>query len=358
MCGRWIHVSMTELLRVQSSLREYPVYSFHHIDAITKAIEQDASAFLFIDKKVWDIHFAKWNCQVPKLLFDAHEENKTFDALSPYFDYLIRHQIKKNSTLYVIGGGVTQDVGAFIASNLYRGIRLVLIPTTLLAQADSCIGAKNSINYKGYKNLLGNFYAPHEVWLSSEFLTTLSKVDLLSGMGEIVKLDYINGTYPEMDFDGLLRSPQSMHSHVLRSLKIKQGFIEEDEFDRNRRNLLNFGHTFGHAFESVSQYQIPHGTAVVLGMLAATFVSCRLGLAPKSLFENAKKMWSALYQEASSQVRIMDVDALISLMKLDKKNTDNDIQFILTKESGMLFKQKVAADSNLKLWLKEFLGAI
>ena len=161
-----------------------------------------------------------------------------------------------------------------MASVLYRGVGWIYVPTTLLAMADSCIGGKTSLNLGSRKNLLGTIYPPNRVIVHAPFVNTLSGDDFASGVGEIVKLHMLGGAGHAEELRAILpalmsRETSVVHRATRTSLEVKRDFIEEDEFDRGRRNLLNYGHCFGHALEAASDFAIPHGLAVVVGMRLA-----------------------------------------------------------------------------------------
>ncbi|MGV2387507.1 MAG UNVERIFIED_CONTAM: hypothetical protein LVR29_01675 [Microcystis novacekii LVE1205-3] len=160
---------------------------------------------------------------------------------------------RKDCTLLVIGGGVIQDIGCFIASVLFRGIKWILIPTTLLAQCDSCIGSKSSINIQNFKNQIGTFYPPHEIILVFSVLKTLPSDEIRSGLGEIIKLNLLVGQSEvkqmKINLQKLSSDFLEIQNLILDALNIKRRYIERDEFDKGVRNILNYGHTFGHAYE-------------------------------------------------------------------------------------------------------------
>ena len=170
----------------------------------------------------------------------------------------------KKNKLIVIGGGITQDVGGFAAAIYKRGINWIFIPTTILSMTDSCIGSKVSIN-RGSKNMLGLFGAPNKIFISDYFLNSLSKHDITSGIGEALKLSLIGGIQSYKYFLDQYNKKNYINIIKISSL-IKKQLIEYDEFDENERRVLNYGHTIGHAIESVSNYFIPHGIAVLIGM--------------------------------------------------------------------------------------------
>lgn len=274
---------------------------------------------------------------------EATEEQKSYEQLAPVISRLIERGMRRNSTLCVVGGGVLQDIGCFVASILHRGLRWELVPTTLLAQCDSCIGSKSSLNIGSFKNQLGTFYPPHHVWLAFSVLRTLSPDEIRSGLGEAIKLHLIAGE-PEWTRlrDRLSRAPRDpvdLGPVILDSLRIKKPFIEQDEFDRGIRNVLNYGHTFGHAYESTTHYAIPHGIAVILGMSTATFISERLGLAPAGHFREIDVVLRPYYEPYQRELATVGGEALCSALSRDKKNTGSGLTCILTGGAGKMEKR-------------------
>ena len=270
--------------------------------------------------------------------------------------------LKRNGHLVVIGGGVLQDIGCFVASVLFRGIAWSFVPTTLLAQADSCIGSKSSINVGPYKNQIGTFHPPECVLMVAGTRRTLPWDEIRSGLGEIIKLQLIAGpqAYAELVSDLAEVTQNSGHQVISkwvgRSLSVKKAFIEEDEFDRGKRNILNYGHTFAHAFESATSYAIPHGIAVVIGILAASYLSSRIGWLTEADYRDLKKNlqdWCKPYGRNLLGLKAVD---LIRVIKHDKKNTASDVNCILTKGPGLMEKRVVDVDAELFPALDAFLS--
>lgn len=341
---------------IKSRSHEYTVEAFGCRAAAIAAVVSSGTPHVLIDRAVYELLDAEARAMLPTdrlVVLEATEAAKSYAALEPIFLDLLRLGLRRNGVLVVVGGGVLQDVGCFIASVLSRGLRWELVPTTLLAQADSCIGSKSSINIGPYKNQLGTFYPPHRVLLAADFLQTLPFDEIRSGLGEVIKLQLLSGRegFEELmlDLDGFQEKPQADRLSLLakwvgRSLDVKQPFIEDDEFDRGPRLLLNYGHTFGHAFESVTDFGIPHGIAVVLGMLTATAVSARLGLVDQGhAAEVAGRLhsWHAPYADRLAGV---DRGALFSALARDKKNTAAGLTCILTRGSGRMERMTLSAD--------------
>jgi 3-dehydroquinate synthase len=294
-------------------------------------------------------------------LIEANEEAKSLSALEPLILNLLRAGVRRDTELVVVGGGVLQDIGCFVASTLLRGIPWRLVPTTLLAQADSCIGSKSSINVGSFKNQLGTFYPPAGVWLAFDVLATLPADEVRSGLGEVIKLHLVAGPAEAERVRGRLdqfqRDGTGLPEMVWDSLTIKKGYIEQDELDTGRRNLLNYGHTFGHAFESVTRYAIPHGIAVTLGVAAATFFSERLGMLPAGEFDALNAFLRPWYEPYQNHVRAADSVSVLIAMRKDKKNMGDGITFILTRGPGAMEKVQVAADRAAALY-SEFAAAL
>lgn len=275
------------------------------------------------------------------VLIDATEEAKKFENIGPIIESLILQNLKRDSKIVAIGGGITQDIVCFIASNYMRGIKWCFIPTTLLAQSDSCIGSKSSINFGNYKNLLGSFTPPNEVYISKKFLYTLTDLDFKSGLGEILKLHIIG----KKDFDLNQISLDNIDRYVFQSLKIKQKFIEEDEFDLGIRNILNYGHCVGHAIESATNFAIPHGISVSIGMDVANLFAYDRKLISENFYTKMKEMILPLYKEFKD-VKI-DIDQVFLAQQKDKKNTAGKINLVLPKDEEI---KKIGFDNNIELW--------
>ncbi|MDR0605724.1 MAG: hypothetical protein LBG80_15630 [Bacteroidales bacterium] len=280
------------------------------------------------------------------ITFDAVEQNKNMNMVLQLCDTLMSYNAKKNMTVVSFGGGITQDVTGFLVSILYRGINWVYVPTTLLSQADSCLGSKTSLNYGHFKNLLGSFYPPSVVYIDVEFTKTLSKIDFYSGLGEIVKLHLMGGSrniaaiMDEIDaIDAGRDNVELLTQLVQNSLQIKYSYIKDDEFDSGKRNLLNYGHCFGHALEASSGYAIPHGIAVVIGIIFANLVAVQRGL----LSEKTAQNWYNSLLRKCILGRVGDNqhfsgEKILSAMKMDKKRTGEELPLIIIDDTLTLHK--------------------
>jgi 3-dehydroquinate synthase len=344
------------MLTIKSRLHDYTVEESSSLGSAIADLAQNKGAFFLVDSAICRLHGDALRVVVPTgrlIEIEASENQKSFERLTPLFLALLEGGLRRDGLMVVIGGGVLQDIGCFIASVLFRGIRWELIPTTLLAQADSCIGSKSSINIDSYKNQIGTFYPPHRVTLVPDVLKSLPWDGIRSGLGEVIKLQLIAGQeeFEELmrDLDGL--SPTGdwgvISKWVGRSMAVKKPYIEEDEFDRGIRNILNYGHTFGHAYESATKYAIPHGIAVLLGILTATFLSVRLGLVPASHYEDLKRRLAPWCHPYGSALLKADQEAIFKAIKHDKKNTGDSVNCILTRGAGHMERLKVDFSGDL-----------
>jgi 3-dehydroquinate synthase len=264
-------------------------------------------------------------------VIEATEDNKSIENLIPVFQRLVANGIRRDHTLVAIGGGIVQDICCFIASTLLRGIPWRFVPTTLLAQADSCIGSKSSINLAGAKNILGTFKSPQDVFVHARFLDTLESKDISSGIGEILKVHAIDGVDAfdrlATDFPLLRTDNGVLQKYVRSALCIKRRYVEEDEFDRGVRNIFNYGHSFGHAIESATAFEVPHGIAVSMGMDIANHIAAERALISD---EHYRRMHSILRQNyADYALTPIALDAVLSALMRDKKNTTTEVGLIL-----------------------------
>jgi 3-dehydroquinate synthase len=264
------------------------------------------------------------------ILIEATEENKSLRNTVPLFERLVIDSVRRDHVLVAIGGGVIQDITCFIASTLLRGVAWHFLPTTLLAQADSCIGSKSSINLGNAKNILGTFNPPRAVQIHAAFLDSLAPKDIHSGVGEIIKVHAIAGiaAFDKMalDFDRLFVDRGLLLKYVRSALLIKQPYIEEDEYDRGVRNIFNYGHSFGHAIESATNYSVPHGIAVTMGMQMANFIAVSRELLPIAHYQRMRSILRKNYR-GYGDTRI-PLDLLLAAITKDKKNTSSGLRLI------------------------------
>lgn len=343
---------MSDAILIKSRMKDYRVsFVSDFLGPLQRYAEQ--SAFFIIDSFIHNTYGDQIGSFVPQeriLVIEASEYNKTIIKCQEIIETLVSFNFRRNDRLVAIGGGVVQDITAFTASILYRGVEWSFFPTTLLAQADSCIGGKTSINLGDKKNLVGNFYPPSDIFIDTTALRSLTVDDIKSGIGEILHyyLYSASSLFDELirDYELIIRDRDLLKKHIRESLKIKQSVIENDEFDRGERNKFNYGHTFGHAIESVTDYAIKHGQAVTLGMDLANYVSMKLGFMHADIFHNIHLKLSTNFPEFDWAK--IDLDRYLNLLTKDKKNVGNNIGCILAKEPGVLFKKQLPLDNHFR----------
>ena len=286
----------------------------------------------------------------------ATEANKSLERFPAYVTHLLDRGIRRDHVLVAVGGGIIQDITAFLAATLLRGLSWRFYPTTLLAQADSCIGSKSSVNVGPYKNQLGTFTPPQDVVISLNVLDTLKESDIRSGIGEMIKTHLIAGWVETramvVDYPRLVHDQQLMKRYIRRSLEIKKVKIEADEFDRHERLIMNYGHTFGHAIESATDYAIPHGIAVTLGMDLANYLACRLGLMGQDVYDELHQLLTA--NAVGFERTPIPEDRFVAALSKDKKRVDDDVLLILMRGPGQVFRSRYPLDERLRAMCRDY----
>jgi 3-dehydroquinate synthase len=292
------------------------------------------------------------------LIIEAKEQNKSLECLPSYVAHLVDKQVRRNDVLIAVGGGIIQDITCFLAATLLRGIEWHFYPTTLLAQADSCIGSKSSINSGDSKNLLGTFTPPKKVTIGNSFLSTLQNKDIRSGIGEMLKVHAIAGPseFEEIskNYNMLFSDNRVMMHFIRRSLKIKKEYIEKDEFDKGVRNIFNYGHSFGHAIEAATDFSIPHGLAVTIGLDMANWLSPQISNGSMKNFDRMHSVLAKNYHGFESVD--VPIDLFMRALSKDKKNIGkNAVTLILPDKDGLIESGIYPNDDNLTSLCKKYL---
>lgn len=343
---------MSESLVIASHCGLYRV----DFDRIPEALAADGKpCHVIVDSRVADLHGQRLasilDSAASVLRVEATEDNKSLDAFPLYVEHLVAHGLRRDHMLLAIGGGIIQDITCFLASTMLRGVDWHFIPTTLLAQADSCIGSKSSVNCGAAKNILGTFKPPRRIVLDTRFLETLDRREIHSGVGEILKVHAIAGAHAfdtlAAEFDALFTDDAVLNRAIRRALEIKKGYIETDEFDTGPRLVFNFGHSFGHAIEAATHFAIPHGIAVTIGMDMAAAIAAGLGLEDGSAQHRMHAVLAANYQ-GFEDVPI-PLDPFMAALSKDKKNTGaGQVTVILPQPDGGVARVVVAADQRFR----------
>lgn len=283
----------------------------------------------------------KYDLRVERIAVEPGEAAKEIGTVLAVTERLIALGADRRTALVALGGGVIGDLTGFAASLYMRGIPVIQVPTTLLAQVDSGIGGKTGVDTKAGKNLLGSFHQPKGVFIDIAFLRTLPAEQFISGLAEVIKYGAIEA--PELLDDleaaaaaGALRETAFLERIITAACRIKKGIVELDEKDLGLRRILNFGHTVGHACEAASGYALSHGAAVAIGMIAATSIAERLCRLPA---EDAARI-AAVIRAVGLPGRIpgnLALDQILSRIGLDKKKDGGSVPFVLLKKLGIPF---------------------
>lgn len=347
-------------LEIHSSQGVYPVRFLADLTALGRELASVPRALAVIDRKVaraYPDFTAGLAEAMPVHEVEATEEEKTLEGCARVLGFLQANNATRQTRLLAVGGGIVQDIATLCAHLYYRGIAWHYYPTTLLGMADSCIGAKASINFNSFKNQLGVFHSPASVGICTRFLDSLPEIELRSGWGEIVKL-HLAGS--RADFTAAAealraggwrtpRLPELIHS----SLRIKQAVIEVDEFDNGIRRTLNYGHTFGHALEAVSHHAIPHGLAVAWGMDLINFLAVRRGWLAEPDYA---AIHGLLCEYFGWRLPVtVTADQLLDTTRRDKKVRDGRLNLAILRQPGQLVIEAQAYDAGLAADLAAYL---
>ncbi|HEY0393195.1 MAG TPA: hypothetical protein VGD01_01745 [Candidatus Elarobacter sp.] len=345
-------------LPIASSQGDYVVEPFGDVAALAAAVARVRDRFTIVDERVATLYreaFAPF-ADAPRHVLAATEAEKTLQGVERALLALQAAGGSRTTTIVAIGGGITQDVATLSAHLWYRGVPYVYVPTTLLAMADSCIGAKCAVNLGAFKNQVGTFQSPRRVLMCERFVDTLAEDDVRSGYGEIVKLAIIESaaafTKVRADVTAEGFRGASLSGHVQASLETKRRIIELDEHERDLRRILNFGHTFGHALESVTQHAVPHGLAVVWGMDLANFVAWRRRLLAREVYEEVHAFIAERF--AVPVARPYDAAAIFAAMTRDKKASAGGIALILAHALGDVRVVPAALDARLEAEIRDY----
>lgn len=354
---------MSERLDIQSHKGVYSVFFGSQLPDSARQLMEGQPHFL-IDANVARLYADPLRpilCHQNAILIDATEENKSIERIIPVFERLVANSVRRDHTLIAIGGGIIQDITCFVASTLLRGMSWKFAPTTLLAQADSCIGSKSSVNLGKTKNILGTFNPPNEILVCPDFLGTLEDKDIRSGIGEILKVHAIDSVaaYDRLaaDYDVLRTDRRVLLAYIRQALLIKQRFIEVDEFDRGVRNIFNYGHSFGHAIEAATDFDVPHGIAVTMGMDMANRIAVLRGLVPERHYLRMHLVLRRNY--AHFATTSIPLASMLSALMKDKKNTSSKLALIFpVGDDARIQRVEVVPDEAFRAQCQVFLDGM
>ena len=359
-------------LHVKTGNQKYPIFIGNNIlNKLNKILKENLINFnqclVIADKNVPKKLIHKALSSLPKKKISLHyfrssEKNKNQKSINNILSILLSKNFNRNDCVISIGGGITGDISGFAASMFKRGLKFINIPTTLLSQVDSSIGGKTGINNKYGKNLIGAFYQPSLVISDIVFLKSLPKREIICGYGEILKHAIIADKkfFSFLNINGSqilnLKSPL-IEKAIFRSCSIKKKVVETDEKEFGIRKILNFGHTFAHAYEAALGYskKLNHGEAVILGIKTAAKFSLLnniLNIKEFKLIESHLNKLN-LPKNINEFCSTKDSDKILSFMKKDKKNNTNKINLVLLKNIGSPIYKLQFNEKKINLFLKK-----
>lgn len=294
--------------------------------------------------------------ETKKILIEATEATKSYESIGRIIESIVSTGFSKNNKLVAIGGGITQDVTSFAASILLRGVDWTFYPTNLASQCDSCIGSKTSVNLGAYKNQLGGFYPPREILIDFTFCKTLEDIDICAGLGEMMHYFLVDGSdclkNLRIEINNAKTNNLVLSKLIERSLLIKKGMVEIDEFDQGPRRVFNYGHTFGHALEAATNFAVPHGIAVAYGIDLANMISAKLGLIDISLRNRIRPILQDVFDICP--IPRFEIDNYFEALMKDKKNTGGKLNAIMTRGLGDMFQRPVELSDEVKKLISDF----
>lgn len=357
-------------INVKLKNNPYPIiFSNNYTDLINsfKKYLSNRKIFFVTDTNVSKIYLKKISLLLKKerfitesFVFKAGEQSKNIKTLTEIYNYALQVGLDRKYTVVALGGGVVGDVAGLFAATYMRGLDFIQVPTSLLAMVDSSIGGKTGIDLEMGKNVVGAFYQPKFVYVNSDFIKTLKPEHIKNGMGEVIKYAV---TFSTKFFDELniilnksIISKKDFNKIIYESCKFKAKIVEEDEKERKGiRELLNFGHTFGHALETVTKYKkYLHGEAVVIGMLFVAELSDKI----KFCDNITKQKIRDIVVNAGFKDKInlkVNSGKLLELMKKDKKSVSKKIRFVLPQKIGKAVTGMEIKDSIILKTIEEFI---
>lgn len=345
-----------DTIRIHSRLYDYTVEFKNHSK---EDFRSDAyEAVYVIDQKVYGLYKEKFQETASDCVFlmEADEKHKNMDTVMEILSFFQKMGVKKNWKVVCVGGGITQDVTTMAADLYLRNVDWIFYPTTLLAMCDSCIGGKCGINFGAYKNQIGVFYPPKKIVIDTSFLDTLSEADYVNGWGELLKFSLTEGTefYEELSNEQSYIPCSHISDYIRRGLLVKKHVIEEDEFESDRRRILNYGHTFGHALEAYTKNKIPHGTAVIWGIDVVNYISYREGLLSQDDYLEIKSLIKRAFLK--KEMVIDEPGELYRMIQTDKKVKGNTISLAVPDQKGHLTVYPMELDGRLARLLTDYIG--
>jgi 3-dehydroquinate synthase len=329
-------------IKVKAS-KEYSVFIAPDITGLQFIMDNNKikNVFIVTDRNVYNIYnnlFSSLKDRISGIkVIEPGEENKIYNTVEDIYLSLMEIGANRKTTIAAVGGGVVGDLAGFAAATYLRGIGIIHIPTSLIAQCDSSIGGKTGYNFKDIKNVVGTFYQPDFVYVDINFLKTLKEKEYSDGIAEIIKYGFACDRalfqFIEENKKAVKERESDKLLHIIHEcIRIKAEIVGRDEKDTDLRQVLNFGHTIGHGIESISGFKTSHGEAVAMGMNIEAFIAVRTGKLKESEYNRLVNILK--YFKLPQSPGYIDIDKLIEVMKSDKKRISNNIKFALPDSIG------------------------
>ena len=351
-----------KILSVDTGKTVYPIYIDNNYDSLIDAFDKagltgrrvciitDTNVEPLYIKKVTSImegHFDK----VFYYSFKAGENSKNLETIMDFYKFFIDNHLDRKSVLVALGGGVVGDMCGFAAATYMRGIPFVQMPTTLLSQVDSSVGGKTGVDFMGNKNMVGAFYQPEFVYINTDTLNTLPYREVAAGLAEALKYGYIIDKDFLKYFEDNKSAIKALDSQAINdviyfSCKAKADVVSQDEKEMGLRAILNFGHTFGHAVETLSDFTMLHGECVAVGMLSGLYFSAERGLINKSEINRCEELLK--FFELPVRVKDYSVKEVHKQMFNDKKTHNGVINIVALNEIGKAYVDKSASSDEIE----------
>ncbi len=324
-------------------------------EKIPEKLKSNSDKFLIIsDKNVCPLFGEKLRSVISKngdiyqFILKSGENEKKLENVEKILYYCYENNFSRDDTIIALGGGVISDISGFVSSVYMRGINFITIPTTLLAQVDASIGGKTGVNFYNKKNLIGSFYQPEFIFINFETLKTLPQGEIKQGIAEIIKYGVIKN---KKIFELLEKNKENIKRFlpeiVKECIKIKSDIVKKDEKEkRGLREILNFGHTIGHAIEALDNYKLNHGEAIANGMIYETLIAFKLGYCGKETYERIKNtIRSFNFPEFKGK---KNIDKIIENLWYDKKVRKGNLRFVLPEKIGKVITGVVVKEETIK----------
>ncbi len=353
-------------IEVKLANNSYPVYLGHGLLSVSELLERhlgSGKTLIVSNDVVGPLYLDQVRTSLGKRAIETHiipdgERFKTMETWSGIIDKLISMQARRDASIIALGGGVIGDISGFAAASYMRGIRFLQIPTTLLAQVDASIGGKTAINHDQGKNLVGAFHQPAAVIIDSSTLASLAEREFNAGLAEVVKYGAINDAsffaWLEENTQAIKRRQEDAINHLIHeSVKNKSEIVSQDEKEAGIRALLNFGHSFGHALETESNYsRFLHGEAVSIGMVTAAHLSEIRGLCEAGTAKRLAGLLSGLDLPVRQAANI-SIDGLTRALALDKKAVASGLRLVLLNAIGDAVIDNQSSEDNILAAIKQ-----